>query len=274
MVRTLNNIIIDIYNMTDRPYYGFPIFFIIISVFKIIPFILFIFICIFLNFPWYILFFIVLINLLIIYKLIIKGKEFKNFQLSQVNKIVNLLNLTDNEVILDLGTGSGILAITQAKYTPNGKVFAIDQWNWPIKFLITSPLLLSSLMMGCTKKDAKKNARIEKVIDRCIFINGDFTNKLNFTNNYFDIISSMQSLYFIKSEVKQKILFKEIDRILKIGGKIILHEPNRTITNYNWNLDNVINFYKNIGYKMKIYPVEKERHWKINSSILIGIKIK
>jgi len=55
-------------------------------------------------------------------------------------------------------------------------------------------------------------------------VNGDFTNKLNFTNNYFDIISSMQSLYFIKSEVKQKILFKEIDRILKIGGKTIYNK--------------------------------------------------
>jgi ubiquinone/menaquinone biosynthesis C-methylase UbiE len=260
--------------MTEKTYYGYPIFFIITSVLKIIPFNLILLLSIFLQYSWYLIFFIIIIEFFYFLKLVNHGKNFSNFQMHQVNKIINLLELNGKEIILDLGTGDGILAITLAKYLKKGKVFAIDKWNWPIKLLITSPILLSTLMTGCRLKNAKNNAKIEKVIDKCSFISRDFTKKLNFSDCYFDIIASMQSLYFIKSKNEQKKLFTELNRVLKIGGKIIFHEPNKTITNLNWDIQSVIKFYENFGYKIVKYIVEKKMGWKLNSIIILITKTK
>ncbi|NLJ33476.1 MAG: peptide chain release factor N(5)-glutamine methyltransferase [Firmicutes bacterium] len=62
--------------------------------------------------------------------------------------------------IVDLGTGSGAIAVSLAKGLTKGKIYALD----------VSP---AALLV------AKKNARLHGVLDRIIFMNGDFLSPLN-----------------------------------------------------------------------------------------------
>jgi len=97
-------------------------------------------------------------------------------------------------------------------------------------------------------KNAKRNAKIEDVDKKCEFISGDFTKRLNFQDNYFDIISSFQSLHITPTK-KQIQVFQEIDRVLKKGGIIIFFEPNHF---FGWDVDDVKNYFANLGYTINI----------------------
>jgi len=86
-------------------------------------------------------------------------------------------------------------------------------------------------------------------------LTADFIKKLNIPNEYLDIIMSCQSLCCLFYDEQQK-LFREIDRILKKGGKIIFFE-NKTHRLYLrkknlWNIDDMKLYYKNWDYFISV----------------------
>jgi len=194
-------------------------------------------------------------------------KKIDDMQTISIQNMIDLANLKGDEKILDLGTGAGVVAINFAKNLKNGKVYGLDRWNWLP--LINSKLVLT-MMVGSNIENTKKNALLENVSDKCVFVSGSFTEKLEFPNNYFDIICSSQSLYFIRNSEHRKFLFDEINRILKKEGKFIFFEPKE---NYSgWDINNVKTFFEKLGYHVDLSDISTPKRWK-KQYILHGIKI-
>lgn len=181
--------------------------------------------------------------------------KFNNERYEFLKKIIEISNIKGNEVILDLGTGSGFLAINFAKNLKNGKVVGIDRYNIGYKNPLALYInILKINFMFNTLRDAKRNAEIENVKNKCEFISHDLTKPLNFPNNYFDIILASEFFYCFPYN-KQKQLLEEIDRTLKNNGKIIILET-ESFFMFNWDLNDICYHFKNIGYKKKKYKIK------------------
>ena len=175
-------------------------------------------------------------------------RNFYSYRINIQTQILQDLKLTGDEKILDLGAGAGALTIFLAKNLKDGKVYAIDKYsnkekNWK-KFVF----FLRNNYIGNTLNNAKRNAEIENVTDRCEFIKSDFTQRLNFPEGFFDVIASFQSLHLIPPE-KLESFMKEIDRLLKQGGEFIFFEPVKFLT---WDSKKVKNYFSSIGYIVSI----------------------
>ncbi len=167
--------------------------------------------------------------------------------------MLSILDIKGNEVVLDLGSGAGAMAIAFAKSLQDGYVNGLDKYLHNENKISTKIINFVRInYLGHTLKNAEKNAIIENVDTKCEFISGDFTRRLNFQDDYFDIISSFQSLHIVPSQ-KQIQVFQEIDRILKKGGKIVFFEPSKYM---GWDINYVKNQFKNLGYIINIFQLK------------------
>ena len=132
-----------------------------------------------------------------------------------VETIIENTNENEETNILDIGTGSGNIAITLAKHLPNSKITAID---------ISKDAL----------KIAVKNSELNNVKERINFIENDILNNQNLFDNVFDLVVSNPH-YISKKEYNN--LEPELNK----------HEPSIALTDFS---DGVI-FYKNISKQAK-----------------------
>ena len=93
--------------------------------------------------------------------------------------VLKIIDKKEKLSILDMCTGSGIIAISIAKYTKNNRIYAVDISNKALEI-------------------AKKNAINNNVDKRIEFIASNMFEKLN-SNNKFDIIVSNPP--YIETEV-------------------------------------------------------------------------
>jgi len=92
-----------------------------------------------------------------------------------------VLSIKGSEIlILDIGTGSGNIAISVAKNTPNVKISATDSSNSALKI-------------------AKLNARLHHVEDRIKFIKSDLLKKRIIHNTKYKILIIVTNLPYIPS---------------------------------------------------------------------------
>lgn len=118
--------------------------------------------------------------------------------------IETIVNQTDNEArlnIMDVGTGSGIIAVCLAKHLPNAKIVAVDK----------SP---EALLI------AAQNAEKNNVAERITFIKNDVLNSLLNIDEKFDLIVSNPPY------VSQK----EFSSLQK---EIVAHEPDFAVTDFS-----------------------------------------
>lgn len=110
--------------------------------------------------------------------------------------------------VLDIGTGSGRIAVEIAKRFPEAQVTGIDIWTkmWRV--------------FGQTKADAERNAKIAKVDERCAFQYGSALN-LPFNDGEFQLVVSNFTFHEVNTPDRM-ILFKEIARILSPGGTFLI----------------------------------------------------
>lgn len=113
--------------------------------------------------------------------------------------LVEKINLSPGEMLLDFGTGTAEIAILLKKATPFSIIAAID----------IDPRILNI----AKKKIIKENLDI--LITR---YSGEV---FPFSNNYFDKVLSCLVFHHLSPEHKRKALF-EIFRVLKNGGKIYI----------------------------------------------------
>lgn len=118
--------------------------------------------------------------------------------------IETILNQTDKEAnltILDIGTGSGIIAVLLAHYLPKAKIIAVDK----------SP---GALVV------AKKNAETHGVEQRITFLEDDVLNSNLQLNEKLDIIVSNPPY------VSQK-------EYASLQKEIVAHEPDYAVTDFS-----------------------------------------
>lgn len=256
--------------MKQTAYYGYPLHSIILRMLLFIFIILLIFESIFLQFSYYIIFLISCFSILLYtyIGIILFKKSFQNRRILYLKKMIEIANLKGNETILDIGTGAGILAIGFAKFLKDGKVYGIDIYKH--KYDSYKDFFINKIKIdffGNTLKNAQRNAKIEFVEDKCKFITADITDKIDFPNNFFDIILSSTALYCIPIK-KQTHTFQTIDKILKKNGKIIFFEPEsmdkflkkKGKINFSypesllkWDINILKEYFEKNGYSIKIF---------------------
>jgi len=118
--------------------------------------------------------------------------------------VETIINQTDKDAelkIMDIGTGSGIIAVCLANHLPNAKIIGVDK---------SSEALLI----------AKQNAEKNNVAERITFIENNVLNSLSAINTTFDIIVSNPPY------VSQK----EFSYLQK---EIVSHEPDFAVTDFS-----------------------------------------
>ena len=125
-------------------------------------------------------------------------------KLKHRDRILNLINWKGDEMVLDVGTGRGLLMIGAAKRLSTGKSIGIDIWN------------MEDLTKN-TMENTLDNAVLEGVKDKVDIINDNATN-MSFADNTFDVVISNLCLHNIYNIEERKKACNEIARVLKKGG--------------------------------------------------------
>ena len=132
-----------------------------------------------------------------------------NIRALEENFLGQLKTLWDGKgKVLDIGAGSGRLAVPIAREFPESNVIGVDIWQ----------TVWSS--WGLNKERAEKNAIIEKVDDRCVFQYGSAL-ELPFKDEEFSLVVS--AFTFHEINVPDRIvLIQEALRVLAPGGILFI----------------------------------------------------
>jgi len=145
-------------------------------------------------------------------------------KLKHRDRMLNMIQWSGNEMVLDVGTGRGLLMIGAAKKLTTGKSTGIDIWN--------AEDLTKNKM-----ENTLNNAVLEGVKDHVEIRNEDATN-MSFTDQTFDVVVSNLCLHNIYTIEGRKKACAEIDRVLKKGGTGIISDF-RNMRVYKDNFENL-----------------------------------
>ena len=123
-----------------------------------------------------------------------------------IEGIAQYVDVPDGGKCLDVGCGSGALAIAAAKRNPKANVLGIDRWGREYA--------------SFNKPLCEQNAKAEGV-KNTFFQQGDAT-KLKFADETFDAVCSNYVYHNIPGD-RQKYLLETL-RILKKGGTFAIHD--------------------------------------------------
>ena len=128
--------------------------------------------------------------------------------MEQVHRVVlSHLDYDGQGSLLDVGCGSGALAIRAALTWPKAKVIGVDYWG---------------AVYNYSKAICEKNAASEGVASRCVFQHGD-AKHLDFPNESFDVVISNYVYHNVMGADMQKLLLESL-RVLKKGGVFALND--------------------------------------------------
>lgn len=124
-------------------------------------------------------------------------------RLALLNQMTNksfteFLNLSGDEIILEVGSGLGLLSCDIEKYLPNGYIVGIEY---------------SSKQLEVAKENIGSNV---------YFCQGD-AHILPFKDNQFDIVFCRYVLEHVVNPIQ---VLQEMKRVLRLGGKIFVQENN------------------------------------------------
>ena len=181
-----------------------------------------------------------------------------------IEGVAAYIDLNGDGRILDVGCGSGALAIAVAKRNQKAFVTGIDRWG--------------AEYASFSKSLCEENARIEGVGDRTEFKQGDAL-KLDFPDGSFDAVVSNYVYHNIPSKDRQAILLETL-RVLKKGGTFAIHDI-FSRNNYG-DMQGFVQKLKDIGYeKVELIPTDNGRFmskWEATwmalsgSAVLVGKK--
>ena len=121
--------------------------------------------------------------------------------------ILSSLDFDGNGSLLEVGCGSGALAVRAALTWPKAKITGLDYWG---------------AMYNYSKALCERNAASEGVASQCAFVHGD-ANQLDFPDESFDAVISNYVYHNIMGADKHTLLLESL-RVLKKGGAFVLHD--------------------------------------------------
>lgn len=133
-----------------------------------------------------------------------------------LDNVLNHLHWAGNGALLDIGCGSGALAIKAAKKYPQARVIGMDYWGAPWDY---------------AKSQCETNARIEGVGSRVTFQKGDAA-RLDFPDAHFDAAVSNFVFHEVRSQPDKLALIREALRVIKPGGAFAFGDVFYSKTHY------------------------------------------
>ena len=124
-----------------------------------------------------------------------------------IDGIAKYVNIPDGGIGLDIGCGSGALAIACAKRNPKARVVGLDRWG--------------KEYASFSKTLCENNAKAETA-ENVTFEKGDAL-KLRYKDESFDAVFSNYVYHNIPSKNRQVILLETL-RVLKKGGIFVIHD--------------------------------------------------
>ncbi|MBQ9415854.1 MAG: class I SAM-dependent methyltransferase [Clostridia bacterium] len=180
-----------------------------------------------------------------------------------VEGVASYITLKEKGLCLDVGCGSGALAIAVAKKNPKGMVVGMDRWGK--EYASYS----KELCEQNAKAEGVANARFEKG-DACA---------LPYSDGSFDAVVSNYVYHNIMGKDRQELLMETL-RVLKKGGSFAIHDQMNPVRYGDMNA--FVQKLKTIGYeKVELidttplfFQDEKEakRLFLDHSFLLTGIK--
>ncbi|VDG33894.1 SAM-dependent methyltransferase [Lactobacillus pentosus] [Lactiplantibacillus mudanjiangensis] len=132
---------------------------------------------------------------------------------------VKSLKLQPQDQILDLGCGRGALLTRLARgLQGTGKVTGLDLW-------------LSRDQSHNKQAIAQKNVVDLGLEDHVELVTGDMT-KLDFSDDYFDVVTSSFAVHNIKSVEARQQAIKEAIRVLKPDGQLLIIDTDHHLKEY------------------------------------------
>jgi ubiquinone/menaquinone biosynthesis C-methylase UbiE len=125
-------------------------------------------------------------------------------------RLLDLLQWTGNERVLDLGCGRGLMLIGAARRLTTGKASGVDIWQ-------------AEDLSGNKPEATLENARREGVGDRVSIETADM-RKLPFPDGTFDVVVSRAAVHNIYSAGGRAEAISEVARVLKPGGHAIIDD--------------------------------------------------
>lgn len=124
--------------------------------------------------------------------------------------IINRIQWTGDEKVLDVGCGRGLLLIAAAKQLKKGRATGIDVWD---------PASLSAN----SQANAIAMAKAEGVADRVKVETGDARN-LTYGDNSFDVVLSCTTLHELPDAESRQLALEEMVRVVRPGGQIAVFD--------------------------------------------------
>jgi arsenite methyltransferase len=140
--------------------------------------------------------------LMIYYSKVAKLKDCEN--------LLNLVQWSGDELVLDVGCGRGLMLVGAAKRLISGKAIGIDLWQEQDQANNSPDATLS-------------NAAIEGVTERIEVKTADM-RQLPFPENYFDAIVSNWTVHNLAAATDRQKALDEMIRVLKPNGIVVLSD--------------------------------------------------
>ena len=184
------------------------------------------------------------------------GKNLTQFNMAnmeQINKLIEILKLSENNKVLDLGCATGRITEYISDLT-KAQITGIDYVKNAIK---------------------KAKERTVKKSSKLTFKYMDFNN-LKFPDNYFDVIIAIDSIYFVDNLEKA---IENLKKKLKSNGEMAIFFTQTIKIDESPNLllpDNTklaIALKKNkLNYKIYDFTELEKNHWKISKEVAGNLK--
>jgi arsenite methyltransferase len=129
-------------------------------------------------------------------------------------RLLERAGLEGNESVLDVGCGHGLLLIEAARRLARGTAVGVDIWSGVDQSNNIPRMPL-------------ENARIEGVEDRVEICTAD-ARALPFRRSAFHLVVSQFTLHNIRSVEGRQRAVREVDRVLRPGGRLVVLDLART----------------------------------------------
>ena len=130
------------------------------------------------------------------------------------DKLIASIPWRGDEQVLDVGCGHGLMLIGAAKQLHGGKAVGIDLWQ-------------TADQAGNSRAATWHNVELENVADRVELIDGD-ARAMPFPNHQFDVVLSSWALHNIYDRPGRYAAIREIVRVLKPGGRLVIIDIRHT----------------------------------------------